>query len=255
MSGRVSRRAVLASAGGLSPSGCLGPGIPSGSTASPDGGPAVSFAAEVGRSITDDHPAALRLALANGGEGPLVVCWNVSDGQGGPFNAVRGVQRDGDAEVGLFRRGGSAALCVPGDGGPIPDTPVEGCWSPPCEGTDLPSLHGRFELPPEDPERDEYVVLDGLDGPCLRPGTYAFDEGRAGVGASVARGMVEDASVETESGWYPLERHLTLSIAEDGGVTASAEAVVRPPGTTGDGDSTPRPTPKPVGGTNPGRHG
>ena len=246
----LTRRGVLAGTGGLSLSlaGCLGDFGPSGSRdGTPDGAPAVSFTAEVVRPFADEHPAALRLALANGGEEPLVVRWNVSDGQGGPFNAVRGTRRDGDAEVGLFRRDGQA-LCVPGDGSPIPDAPVEGCWEPPCEEVDLPSLHGRSELVPDTPTADEYVVLDGLGGPCLRPGTYEVDESRAGVSARVARGTVDGASVRTGSGWYPLERHLTLSIDEDGSVTASAEAVVNPPGTPeGNGDSTPDPTPKPVG--------
>jgi hypothetical protein len=248
MSDRVTRRIVLAGASSLSLTGCLGA---VGTASAPNGGPpdwtrAVSFAAEVVRSFTDEHPASLRLALANGGEEPLVVRWNVSGGQGGPFNPVWGVQRDGDAEVGVFRRDGQA-LCVPGDGSPIPERRVDGCWAPPCEEVDLPmSLHGRFELAPDDPTADEYVVLDGFDGTCLEAGTYEFDESRANVSASVARGTVEDASVETESGWYPLERHLALSIDETGDVTASAEAVVAPPVTPEDDGSTPRPTPKPV---------
>jgi hypothetical protein len=247
MHDRVSRRAVLASAGALSLSGCLGSVDTADPTASPDDAPAVSFTAEVVRPFADEHPAALRLALANGGGEPLVVRWNVSDGQGGPFNAVWGVRRDGDTEVGVFRRDGQA-LCVPGDGSPIPESPIEGCWAPPCEEIDLPmSLHGRFELTPDGPTDDEYVVLDGLGGECLQPGTYVFDEDRAGVGARVARGTVEDASVETDSGWYPLERDLELSIDDSGNVTASAEAVVSPPKTPRDDeDETPQPTPKPV---------
>ena len=167
MHDRVSRRAVLASAGALSLSGCLGSVDTADPTASPDDAPAVSFTAEVVRPFADEHPAALRLALANGGGEPLVVRWNVSDGQGGPFNPVWGVRRDGDTEVGVFRRDGQA-LCVPGDGSPIPESPIEGCWAPPCEEIDLPmSLHGRFELTPDGPTADEYVVLDGLGGECL----------------------------------------------------------------------------------------
>jgi hypothetical protein len=107
----------------------------------------------------------------------------------------------------------------------------------------------------DEPIADEYVVLDGLDGACLDDGTYEFDESRANVSARVARGTVEDASVETDSGWYPLERHLTLSIDEDGTVTASAEAVVAPPGTPDDGGSTPQPTPEPVDSVTRGRPG
>jgi hypothetical protein len=53
--------------------------------------------------------------------------------------------------------------------------------------------------------------------------------------------------VETDSGWYPLERDLELSIDDSGNVTASAEAVVSPPKTPRDDeDETPQPTPKPV---------
>ena len=250
MPDRVTRRAVLASAGAVSLAGCHGDVVPGGSTGGSrsDGAPSVSFAAAVRRSFADDHPASLRLALANGGEEPLVVRWNASGGQGGPFNPVWGVRRDGDAEVGVLRRDGQA-LCVPGDGSPIPDTPVEGCWTPPCKAVDLPvSLHGRFELAPDGPTADEYAVLDGPDGACLPPGTYGFDESRANVGASVARGTVEDGSVRTGSAWYPLERRLTLSIDEDGNVTASAEAVVSPPGTPESDGSTPQPTPEPAGG-------
>ena len=250
MSDRMTRRAVLASAGTLSLGGCL---EEVGTASAPAGGlpdwtQAVSFTAAVVRSFADEHPASLRLVLANEGEEPLVVRSNWSDGQGGPFNAVWGMRREGDDEVGLFRRDGYAALCVPGDGNPIPDTPVDGCWKPPCEEIDLPSSHGQFELPPEEPNTDEYAVLDGLDGSCLRPGTYVFDENRAGVSARVARGSVDGASVTTGSGWYPLDRHLTLSIDERGGVTASAEAVVDPPETPEDGGgSTPKPTPNPAG--------
>lgn len=269
MPARLTRRGVLASTGVLPLAGCLGDGgrsnAPEGTTDPPTGttldqAPAVSFTVEVLRSFTDEHPAALRLALVNEGEEPLVVRWNVSDGQGGPFNAVWGIQRDGDAEVGVFRRDGSAVLCVPGDGSPVPETTADECWAPPCEAVDLPSLHGRFELSPDEPNADEYVVLDGLDGGCLQTGTYVFGGTRAGVGASVARGRVEEASVETGSEWYSLERRLTLSVAETGAVTTSGEAVLAPPGTPEDaGDSTPRPTPKPVddadraaaGGTSP----
>jgi hypothetical protein len=249
MPDRATRRAVLASAGAVSLAGCLGDVVPPGSTSGSraDGAPSVSFAAAVRRSVADDQPASLRLALANGGEEPLVVRWNVSGGQGGPFNPVWGTRRDGDAEIGVFRRDGQT-LCVPGDGSPIPDTPVDGCWTPPCEAVDLPvSLHGRFELPPDEPNAAEYVVLDGFDAGCLPRGTYEFDESRANVSARVARGTVVNDSVRTESAWHPLERRLALSIDGDGNVTTSAEAVVSPPGTPGSDDSTPQPTPKPVG--------
>ena len=251
MPDRVTRRAVLASAGTLPFGGCLG------DTGSAGGPPAVSFGAEVRRSFADEHPAELRLGLANGEDEPLVVRWNVSGGQGGPFNPVWGVRRGGDAEVGVFRRDGSAALCVPGSGSPVPEHPVDGCWTPPCEEVDLPaSLHGRFELVPDEPIADEYVLLDGPGGTCLEPGTYEFGGTRTNVDARVARGTVEDASVETRSGWYPLERRLTVSIDEEGTVTASAEAVVASPGTPADDrGSTPRRTPEPVDGANPGRRG
>ncbi|MEF8841877.1 MAG: hypothetical protein V5A62_09670 [Haloarculaceae archaeon] len=135
---------------------------------------------------------------------------------------------------------------MPGDGSPIPETPADGCWAPPCEAVDLPSSHGRFELSPDESNADEYVVLDGIDGECLQPGTYVFDEDRAGVGASVARGTITDASVRTESKWHSLCRCLTLSIDEGGNITATAEAAVAPPDAPEGGGSTAGTTPEPV---------
>ncbi|MEF8841878.1 MAG: hypothetical protein V5A62_09675 [Haloarculaceae archaeon] len=89
MPDRLTRRGVLAGTGVLSLVGCLGDAgrsnAPEGITDPPagtalDGAPVVSFAAEVLRSFTDEHPAGLRLVLVNEGEEPLVVRWNVSDG-------------------------------------------------------------------------------------------------------------------------------------------------------------------------------
>lgn len=187
----------------------------------------MSLDVEVRAPFTGSGPARLRFALSNDTADGLVVRTNASAGQGGPFTAVWGDHRSGDARLGLFRRDGWAAKCVGETGSStVPDSPVDGCWRPPCRAVDLPSLHGQFEVPPGGERAGVYVLLDGFNDECLPGGTYAFDGERGNVSARVARGEIRDGDPELTAEPVALVRTATVTVGGDRTVSATAEATV-----------------------------
>jgi hypothetical protein len=240
---RLSRRRLLTtlSAGALA--GCIGrdsgerdatstpddtmsPGSASTPTQVSDSLP-VSFGVEVLASFTDSGPARLRFALSNDTDDTLVVRTNASAAQGGPFPPVWG-HHPGDARLGLFRQDGWAVKCGGGDGtSPVPESPVDGCWRPPCESVGLPSFHDQFELPSEGAKADVYVLLDGFNGECLPAGSYTFGPGPGDVSSSVARGTIREGEAELQSDPVAFSRQATVTVDADRTVAASANATVR----------------------------
>lgn len=247
----LTRRKVLQSVGVCALSGVAGclSGIDQGERDSP--GPEVSFNAEILQTFTDDHPARIHLEFSN--ESDEMLLFLTQEGgpsQGGMFGEVWGHHRDSDDKLLLLRDDVNCRTEV-GTPSAIPETPtgdsdiaeskVDGCWRPPCDELFLYHFAPAWEeFPPEEPRRDEYVVLDGLNGGCLPAGTYDFT-----ATGLIARGeLTDDEGKEFHSERYKIYRRLTVSLDEPLDITASAEAIVTSrDASDSDSDTTPQETP------------
>ncbi|MFW5918033.1 MAG: hypothetical protein ACOCR0_00990 [Haloferacaceae archaeon] len=214
-----------------------------GTTAEPEIDPELDLEASVLQSFDAEHPARLRLSLTNRTDSRHLLSPGVKRGIDGPLTAIRGSRREDRRELLLFYRGRDVeeyALCGSGDGSPIPDEPVDGCWRVACrDELETISAHGPVDLEPGETLAGEYTVLDGLDGGCLEPGRYEFEDSTAVGPARRTDGRLEFAS-EPET----LERRLTVRLEGDGTVSATAEATTgsadeQEPGT--DDGATPQP--------------
>lgn len=221
-----SRRRALRLLGGAPVAGlagCLSRPLAGGETATAE--PVhVSFTATVERSFAVEHPARVRITLANEGDAPFAM--SVAHGIEGPLSVIEGEQSGGDATLILLadppegdHETPPGAPCESGEYA-IPDERTNGCWRPACE---IPRLTAHYAIPVAAGETLDwpYVVLDGFNDACLPPGTYAFEET-----APIALGQEDGGPTPPGGPTHYLEKRLAIDLADDG--TVAVEATVDP---------------------------
>lgn len=185
----------------------------------------VSLEATVMQSFGAANPARLRLSFTNRSDHLVLLSPGVMQGIDGPLTAIRGHRSNGDRELLLFYRGtdlDSYVLCAESTETPIPAERIEGCWQTRCgEGLEIITAHGPIALEAGESLSSEYTLLDGFDDGCLRPGTYEFKDTTA-----ISRARQTDESVESISESSTLVRRLMVTLADDGSVSATAQALV-----------------------------
>lgn len=225
LSRREALRKVSSSALTVSLAGCISRPF---AKLDDSGMPHVAFNAEVINSFSPSQPGKLRLTFGNETEGTLLFLTQESDGQRGIFTPVRGYHRASSAELLLLQEGASNCRAATGTPSAIPDTPTgksigDGCWRPPCEELITYSFNPTWEeLHPETPWVAEYVLLDGFNDTCLPAGKYGFK-----ASGRIAKGhLTNDGQFQFDSEKFRIERTLTVTIADDREVSATAGASI-----------------------------
>lgn len=204
--------------------GCLSG--PLGRRESPTAEPVdVSFTATVEQSFTVEHPARVRITLANEGDEPFAM--SVLHGIEGPLSVIESRETGGDATLFLLadppdgdHETPPGAPCESGEYA-IPDVRTDDCWRPAC---DIPRVTAHYAIPVAAGESLEwpYVVLDAFNDTCLPPGSYAFEET-----APIALGQGASGATPPGGPTHYLNKRVTVDLAEDGTVGVKARVIPR----------------------------
>lgn len=221
--GLTRRRAVgMAGVWGLTGrAGCTGGPEPATAAADPHPAEQLEFSVTDTRPVGEDRPGAVTLALINSGATPVTVLYR--RGLEVPFSSIQGQQADGDGDMVLFPIEASAYRAIPCEGAadsPVPATRSDGCWAVDCAIRTPFDAVGLHEIDAGQRFTVTSAVLATGPPPCLPPGTYRFSEsGPAAVGG----GMSMSDPTYPRQLFHQLEKRLTISLAADGMLRASAE--------------------------------
>lgn len=219
----LTRRRMVGMAGALGLAtfaGCTGGPEPAPPATDPLPAEQLEFRVTDTRPVGEDRPGAVTLALINAGAAPVTVLYR--RGLDAPFSAIHGRQVDGAGELALFPTDDAAYRAVPCAGAadsPVPTARTDGCWTVDCAITTPVDAVGLHEIEAGERFVVTSAVLANRPPPCLPAGTYQLTETvPAGVGGGFS--MSEPTYPRELSD--QLRKRLSISLAADGTITASA---------------------------------